>query len=97
MQLVRLAPVMDCRGLVSIAGQFLRSSGGISRADKIIAGIPQLAPGPSRGSCGQTACSQLGSTQVKSSQVEPGAGTQSQCQCQMQTQTQGNRQIAAAK
>jgi len=46
MQLVRLASVMDCRGLVSIAGQFLRSSQfadrgwGISRADKIIAGIP---------------------------------------------------------
>lgn len=49
MQLARLAPVMDCHGSISIAGQFqaeLRSALAmeISRADKIIvahnAGIP---------------------------------------------------------
>lgn len=50
MQLARLAPVMDCRGSISIAGQFqaaLHCSAlamEISRADKIIvahnAGIP---------------------------------------------------------
>lgn len=43
MELARLASVMDCHGLVSIAGQFLNATK-ISRADKIIvahnAGIP---------------------------------------------------------